>query len=206
MEKYPGGERVLDKHEDAGGFQRHELQPLKIPQASLPWIKCFLGRLQMFALVGLCYKWTWFCLVGYVFIWLKKKSCRILTEDSMLVQTNQERADTMDEEPACPRTSGLPAPAQQVWLEVLLGCRALQWIGRHSYPRFWRAYYAPALLVSPLWSLLSNPPKGCMRQEMLLHRFKDEETEARKVKALGAGHIVGRWRGCLSTMSHSHAG
>lgn len=67
------GERVLDKHEVAGGFQRHELQPLKIPQASLPWIKCFLGRLQMFALVGLCYKWAWFCLVGYVFIWLKKK-------------------------------------------------------------------------------------------------------------------------------------
>ena len=40
----------------------------------------------------------------------------------------------------------------------------------------------------------------------MLHRFKDEETEARKVKALGAGHIVGRWQGCLSTMSHSHAG
>lgn len=26
--------------------------------------KRFLGGLQMFALVGLCYKWTWFCLVG----------------------------------------------------------------------------------------------------------------------------------------------
>ena len=57
----------------------------------------------MFALVGLCYKWTWFCLVGYVFIWLKKKkSCKILTEDSMLVQINQERASKMDEESDCP--------------------------------------------------------------------------------------------------------
>ena len=72
MEKYPQWGESPRQTEDAGGFQRHELQPLKIPQASLPWIKCFLGRLQMFALVGLCYKWTWFCLVGYGFIWLKK--------------------------------------------------------------------------------------------------------------------------------------
>lgn len=59
----PSRENGPGRHEEAGGFQRHELQPFKIPRASLQGSSLSGGR-QMFALVGLCYKWTWFCLVG----------------------------------------------------------------------------------------------------------------------------------------------
>ena len=64
----------MEKYLPAEGRAQTNTRPLAVfKDTSCSLVKCrrlravdgrFLGRSRMFALVGLCYKWTWFCLVG----------------------------------------------------------------------------------------------------------------------------------------------
>lgn len=63
MEKYLPAERTAQADTGRLVVSRTRAAAFKIPRASLHGSAPSGGR-QMFALVGLCYKWTWFCLVG----------------------------------------------------------------------------------------------------------------------------------------------
>lgn len=85
MEKYLPVERKARANARTRAVSEDtRLRAFQAPWASSLAERSWGGGLQMFALVGLCYKWTWFYLVGKVLFGFQKKALQgILTENTV---------------------------------------------------------------------------------------------------------------------------